>query len=157
MTTETITTISPITNKPIVTRQGPSASELEDLPKRSWKAFESYKKTSLAERQKIVRMALDLLNSRQDELAKELTEQMGRPIAYTAKEVTTAVARGEYMLKISNDALADTPGEPQEGFNRYIRKVPLGPVLVLFAWNVSAIIKVCFIESTWLTIYSIHT
>lgn len=136
MATETITTISPITNKPIVTRQGPSASELEALPKRSWAAFESYKKTSLAERQKIVRKALDLITARQDELAKEITEQMGRPIAYTAKEVTTAVARGEYMLKISDDALADTPGEPQEGFNRYIRKVPLGPVLVLFAWNV---------------------
>ncbi|GAB7343095.1 hypothetical protein MBLNU457_1174t1 [Dothideomycetes sp. NU457] len=135
MATETITTISPITNKPIVTRQGPSASELEALPKRSWTAFETYKKTTLAERQKIVRKALDLITARQDELAKEITEQMGRPIAYTAKEVTTAVARGEYMLKISDDALADTPGEPQEGFNRYIRKVPLGPVLVLFAWN----------------------
>jgi len=136
MATETITTISPITNKPIVTRQGPTDAELAELPKRSLKAFESFKKTSLSERQKIVRKALDLLNAKQDELAKELTEQMGRPIAYTAKEVTTAVARGEYMLKISGDALADTPGEAQEGFNRYVRKVPLGPVLILFAWNV---------------------
>jgi len=136
MTAETITTISPITNKPIVTRQGPTDAELAELPKRSLKAFESFKKTPLAERQKIVRKALDLLNEKQDELAKELTEQMGRPIAYTGIEITTAVKRGEYMLKISGDALADTPGEAQEGFNRYVRKVPLGPVLILFAWNV---------------------
>ena len=68
---------------------------------------------------------------------KEITEQMGRPIAYTAVEVKTAVARGEYLLKIAEDALSDTPGEPQDGFKRFVRKVPLGPVLVLFPWNVS--------------------
>jgi len=135
MAQEPITTISPITNKPIVTRLELTDSELLELPTRSAKAFESFKKTSLKERQDIVRKALQSLTKRQDELAKELTEQMGRPIAYTAKEVTTAVARGEYMLKISEDALADTPGEPQDGFQRYVRKVPLGPVLVLFAWN----------------------
>lgn len=141
MAVETITTISPTTNQPIITRHGPTDQELLDLPTKSAKAFESYRKTTLEQRQNIVRKALQLLNDRQDELAKELTQQMGRPIAYTAKEVTTAVARGEYMLKISNDALADTPGEPQQGFLRYIRKVPLGPVLILFPWNVSLSFK----------------
>lgn len=137
MATETITTISPATNSPIITRQGPSDAELLELPKRSAKAFESFRKTTLAQRQDIIRKALDLLSARQDELAKELTEQMGRPIAFGAKEITTAVARGEYMLKISGDSLADTPGEPQQGFKRFVRKVPLGPVLILFPWNVS--------------------
>jgi acyl-CoA reductase-like NAD-dependent aldehyde dehydrogenase len=61
---------------------------------------------------------------------------MGRPIAYTAKEVTTAVMRGEYLLKISDETLKDTPGEVEKGFKRYIKKVPLGPVLILFPWNV---------------------
>ncbi|TKX27659.1 aldehyde dehydrogenase-like protein 1 [Elsinoe australis] len=135
MATETITTISPATNSPIITRQGPSDAELLELPKRSAKAFESFRKTTLAQRQDIIRKALDLLSARQDELAKELTEQMGRPIAFGAKEITTAVARGEYMLKISGDSLADTPGEPQQGFKRFVRKVPLGPVLILFPWN----------------------
>ena len=64
---------------------------------------------------------------------------MGRPIAYTAKEVTTAVARGEYLLKISGECLKDTVGESEKGFKRYIRKVPVGPVLILFAWNVGAL------------------
>jgi len=132
---ETITTISPITNKPIVERKGLTDAELRELPARSAKAFDSFRRTSLKERQAIVKKALQLLSSKEDELAREITEQMGRPIAYTGKEVATAVARGEYLLKISDDSLADTPGEPQEGFNRFIRKVPLGPVLVLFAWN----------------------
>lgn len=102
----------------------------------------SFSKTSLRARQIIVKKALEILNSKQDELAKELTEQMGRPIAYTAKEIATAVKRGEYLLKISEDALNDTPGEPEAGFTRFIRKLPVGPVLILFAWNYPYLILV---------------
>jgi acyl-CoA reductase-like NAD-dependent aldehyde dehydrogenase len=137
MSVETITTISPITNKPILTRNGVSASDLELLPKVATEAFLSFRKTTLADRQAIVKKALKLLGEKQDILAKELTEQMGRPIAYTAKEITTAVKRGEYMLKISEETLKDTEGETEKGFKRFIRKVPVGPVLILFAWNVS--------------------
>jgi acyl-CoA reductase-like NAD-dependent aldehyde dehydrogenase len=137
MSVETITTISPTTNQPVCIRSGISAADLESLATVATDAFLSFRQTSLAERQAIVRKALKLLDGKQDELAKELTEQMGRPIAYTAKEVTTAVKRGDYLLKISGDALKDTDGEAEKGFKRFIRKVPVGPVLVLFAWNVS--------------------
>jgi acyl-CoA reductase-like NAD-dependent aldehyde dehydrogenase len=136
MSLEKITTISPITNKPVLTRNGLSDADLQSLPETAAAAFESYRRTPLAERQKIVKKALKLLNDRQDVLGKEITEQMGRPIAYTAKEVTTAVMRGEYLLKISDETLKDTPGEAEKGFKRYIKKVPLGPVLILFPWNV---------------------
>lgn len=136
MSLEKITTISPITNKPIVTRNGLSDADLQSLPETAATAFESYRRTPLSERQAIVKKALKLLNERQDVLGKEITEQMGRPIAYTAKEVSTAVMRGEYLLKISDETLKDTDGEPEKGFKRYIKKVPLGPVLILFPWNV---------------------
>lgn len=133
---EQLVTMSPVTNKPILTRQSISPSELSLLPGKSEQAFDVFRATSIADRQKIVAKALDLLEESKDALAKELTEQMGRPIAYTAKEVTTAVMRGRYLLKISGEALKDTEGEEELGFKRYIRKVPHGPVLVLFAWNV---------------------
>lgn len=136
MSLEKITTISPITNKPVLTRNGLSDSDLQSIPETAARAFESYRRTTLAERQKIVKEALNLLNERQDALGKELTEQMGRPIAYTPKEITTAVMRGEYLLKISEETLKDTEGEAEKGFKRYIKKVPLGPVLILFPWNV---------------------
>jgi acyl-CoA reductase-like NAD-dependent aldehyde dehydrogenase len=136
MSLEKITTISPITNKPVLTRNGLSDADLQSLPETAATAFESHRRTPLAERQKIVKKALKLLNERQDVLGKELTEQMGRPIAYTPKEVTTAVMRGEYLLKISDETLKDTEGEAEKGFKRYIKKVPLGPVLILFPWNV---------------------
>jgi acyl-CoA reductase-like NAD-dependent aldehyde dehydrogenase len=136
MSLEKITTISPITNKPVLTRNGLSDADLQSIPETAIKAFESFRRTSLADRQKIVKNALKLLNDRQDALGKEITEQMGRPIAYTPKEITTAVMRGEYLLKISDETLKDTEGEAEKGFKRYIKKVPLGPVLILFPWNV---------------------
>ena len=137
MSVESITTISPFTNKPVAIRNGISPSDLELLPAVATEAFGSWRMTKLGERQALVKKALDILKKKQDVLAKELTEQMGRPIAYTAKEVATAVTRGEYLLKISEDALKNTDGEAEKGFKRFIRKTPLGPVLILFAWNVS--------------------
>ncbi|MCJ1409279.1 hypothetical protein MMC19_003358 [Ptychographa xylographoides] len=135
-------TISPSTNKPILYRNALSPTEIALLPHKAESAFESYRRTSLKQRQQIVEKALELLDKKQDELAKELAEQMGRPISYGAKEVTTAVKRGKYLLKISEDALKDTDGEPEHGFKRYIRKVPVGPVLILFAWNYPYLILV---------------
>ena len=139
MSVETLTTISPITNKPILTRNGLTDADLQALPANATNAFDSYRRTSLVDRQHIVKKALKLLKDKQDDLAKEITEQMGRPIAYTAKEVTTAVVRGEYLLKISDEALSDTDGEAEKGFKRYIKKVPVGPVLILFPWNVGIV------------------
>jgi acyl-CoA reductase-like NAD-dependent aldehyde dehydrogenase len=139
MSVEVITTISPTTNEPILTRNGVSASELESLPETSAEAFESWRKTSLVDRQIIVRKALKALGDKKDELANELTVQMGRPIRYTGVEIATAVKRGEYLVKISEDTLKDTPGEEEKGFKRFIRKVPVGPVLIIFAWNVGTV------------------
>jgi acyl-CoA reductase-like NAD-dependent aldehyde dehydrogenase len=138
MSVEVINTISPTTHQSIFTRNGVTQGELDRLPAVATSAFETFRSTTLADRQAIVRKALKLLSDKQDELALELTVQMGRPIAYTAKEVTTAVKRAEYLLKISDEVLKDTDGEAESGFKRYIRKVPVGPVLVIFAWNVSS-------------------
>ena len=136
MSVEILKTISPNTNEAIITRNGVSQEELEQLPQTASQAFKSWRTTKLADRQIIVKKALQYLSEHQDELALELTTQMGRPIAYTAKEVATAVKRAEYLLKISEETLKDTDGEPEKGFKRFIRKVPVGPVLIIFAWNV---------------------
>ncbi|KAI4205397.1 MAG: hypothetical protein LQ350_000438 [Teloschistes chrysophthalmus] len=139
---EVITTISPSTNTPILTRNGLADADIALLPAKATQAFNSYRHTPLKQRQDIVGKALKLLNDQQDVLARELAEQMGRPIAYGTKEITTAVARGQYLLKISDEALKDTAGELEHGFKRYIRKLPVGPVLILFAWNYPYLILV---------------
>ncbi|KAK0715588.1 Aldehyde/histidinol dehydrogenase [Lasiosphaeris hirsuta] len=135
MSVEAVTTISPTTNEPILTRNGISAQDLQELPEIATTAFQAWRTTPLADRQIIIRKALKLLGEKQDDLATELTVQMGRPIAYTGKEIATAIKRAEYLLKISDEALKDTDGEAEKGFKRFIRKIPVGPVLIIFAWN----------------------
>ena len=136
MSVEKITTISPNTNEPVLERNGASQSDLELLPKVATEAFQKFRKTTLKERQEIVKKFLKSLADHENQLAEELTVQMGRPIAFTGKEITTAIKRAEYLLKLSGEVLKDTDGEPEKGFKRFIRKVPVGPVLVIFAWNV---------------------
>ncbi|KAK5551935.1 hypothetical protein LTR46_010052 [Exophiala xenobiotica] len=145
MVAEIITTISPTTNKPILTRHGLPPDEILRLGTSAQKAFKSYKQShpTLESRQKVVTKALEILSERQDALAAELTEQMGRPISYTVKEITTALKRAEYMNRIAPEVLGrDTPGDPEKGFSRYIRKEPVGVVLVIFAWNYPYLILV---------------
>lgn len=143
MSVEVINTISPTTGETVITRNGVSSADLDLLPKVATEAFHSFRKTTLKERQEIVKKFLKGLADREAELAEELTVQMGRPIAFTGKEITTAVKRGEYLLKVSGEALQDTDGEAEKGFKRFIRKVPVGPVLVIFAWNVSLSLCSC--------------
>lgn len=137
MSVEVLTTISPTTNEPILTRNGVSEADLSAIPQTATEAFQSWRKTPLADRQAVVKKFVKLLAEKKDELAEEITVQMGRPISYTGVEVTTAIKRAEFLLKVSDEMLQDTDGEAEKGFKRFIRKEPVGPVLVLFAWNVS--------------------
>ncbi|GAD91758.1 aldehyde dehydrogenase family protein, putative [Paecilomyces variotii No. 5] len=139
MSVETITTISPATNAPVVTRPGVTDEELSRLPELGQAAFRSFSEsTTLEQRQQIVARTLDILTKKQDVLAREITEQMGRPIAYTGKEIATAIKRGQLLIKTSNSVLGEegiVQGEPEKGFRRFIKRQPVGVVLIIFPWN----------------------
>jgi acyl-CoA reductase-like NAD-dependent aldehyde dehydrogenase len=140
MALETLTTISPITNAPVLTRPGISSEELALLPKTAQAAFNSFSQsTTLEQRQQIVARALGILAKNKDALGRELTEQIGRPISYTGVEITTAVKRGEFLNRTSSSVLGEegiVDGEAEKGFKRYIKRQPVGVVLIIFAWNV---------------------
>ncbi|KAI1914525.1 hypothetical protein LOZ53_004170 [Ophidiomyces ophidiicola] len=144
MSSETLTTISPTTNAPVVTRAGIAESDLLALPKTAQAAFRTFSQsTTLAQRQEIVAKALALLVKKKDVLARELTEQMGRPIAYTGAEITTAVKRGEYLNRVAGEVLGDKiDADSETGFRRYLKREPVGVVLVIFAWNYPYLILV---------------
>ncbi|KAK2763271.1 hypothetical protein FQN54_009907 [Arachnomyces sp. PD_36] len=146
MSLETLTTISPSTNAPVLTRPSVTQDELSALSGTAQAAFRSFStSTTLAQRQEIVAHALNILGKKKDELARELTEQMGRPIAYTGVEITTAIKRGEYLNKISPSVLGEegvVDGEAEKGFRRFIKREAVGVVLVLFAWNYPYLILV---------------
>lgn len=77
-----IRTINPATHEVIFDQPGTSLEDASKIAKASKAAFESYRKLGLGERKDIVKRALAILATKYDELAKELTMQMGRPIRY---------------------------------------------------------------------------
>lgn len=138
-TTEQVT-LSPSTGKPVVTRPLPqSTHELDSVIEASHAAHLSWRKVPLADRKAIVAQAVSHLVSRAPELAREITEQMGRPVQYTKSEISTFEDRANWLIAHADQALADEnvdEGRP-EGFKRVIRRQALGVCFLVGAWNVS--------------------
>lgn len=136
MSANYIRTISPSTQEVLFERQGTTFDEVVHIAKTSHNAFQSYKKFSLAERKSIINKALDLIDEQKETLAAELTAQMGRPIAFAAKEITTMRKRANYLVSIADKSLEPILGTPEDGFRRFVKKEPLGVAFIAFAWNV---------------------
>lgn len=133
----TIKTISPSTNKVVCERPETSLAEARDISRRSEAAFQTFRKLPFAQRRAIVERGLAGIQDRKFELGRELAEHMGRPIAASHKEIETMQKRADYLLDTAEEALASLPGQPEKGFRREIKKIPVGPTLIVFAWNVS--------------------
>ena len=119
----------------VVERSETTSAELDEIFANSLTAFKDYSKTTtIQERIGIASKFLDLLTEHIDELSKEITLQMGRPLRYTPIEIKTAVMRGRYMLKMAEDALANVPGDQSDPkIDRFLKKVPLGPCYIIGA------------------------
>ena len=60
---------------------------------------------------------------------------MGRPVSQSPGEVRGFEERARYMVSIAPQALAQIEAGPKDDFRRFIRREPLGVVLVVAAWN----------------------
>ncbi len=71
-----------------------------------------------------------------DEIALELTKMMGRPIRYTPFEIKGGFKeRALRMISLAEEALSDIHPAEIDGFKRFVKKEPIGTVLVLLPWN----------------------
>jgi len=86
-------------------------------------------------REEILMEATRLLLEQADDIAAEITREMGRPIRYSSGEVAGFAQRATTMIALSNTALADIKLGSEDGIRRFIRREPLGVVLGLCAWN----------------------
>ena len=128
--------ISPIDGSVYAGRSAASAREIEQTLQQAVEAQPAWSETSIADRAAVCRKAVQYLVDRADEIGTELSWQMGRPLRYTPFEIRKGFQeRAHYMIDIAEAALADLPADEMPGFRRYIRRVPLGLVLVLAPWN----------------------
>jgi acyl-CoA reductase-like NAD-dependent aldehyde dehydrogenase len=129
-------TITPIDGSIYAERELASPRQIESALAKAETAQQAWKPAPVAERAAVCRRMLDWLLERADQIGEELTWQIGRPIAYSPNEIRRGFQeRVNYMAGIAERELADIALEPKENFQRFIRREPLGVVLVLAPWN----------------------
>jgi acyl-CoA reductase-like NAD-dependent aldehyde dehydrogenase len=127
--------ISPVDGSVYVERETASAEQIQQTLRAAVEAQKQWKNTPIAQRQALCNKAVDAFLARKEEIAEELTWQMGRPICQAPGEVGGFEERARHMIKIADTALADVKPEAKDGFTRYIKREPLGVVFVIAPWN----------------------
>jgi acyl-CoA reductase-like NAD-dependent aldehyde dehydrogenase len=129
-------TISPIDGSIYAERRLAAPREIENALAKAATSQAEWKRVPVAERAAVCKRMLDWLLERAGEIGEELTRQIGRPIAYSSNEIRRGFQeRVNYMAGAAERELADIKIEPKENFQRFIRREPVGVVLVLAPWN----------------------
>jgi acyl-CoA reductase-like NAD-dependent aldehyde dehydrogenase len=133
--TETLKTISPIDGRIYVERPLQTAAGIDHALDSAQRAQPGWGSVPLAARCEILGKAVDAFVAKSGDIAAEITWQMGRPISHTPGEVRGFEERARHMLSIAAQALAPVTPAPKTGFQRQIKRVPIGIVAVVAPWN----------------------
>jgi acyl-CoA reductase-like NAD-dependent aldehyde dehydrogenase len=132
---DTQKTLSPVDGRIYVERPLESAAGIDRTLAAAERAQRAWAATPLAARCEVLGRAVDAFVAHASEIAAEITWQMGRPICHTPGEVRGFEERARYMLGIAPEALAAVRPADKTGFERQIKRVPLGVVAVVAPWN----------------------
>lgn len=129
-------TVSPVDGSVYATRALASDAQIDAVLDAAVDAQRQWRRVDLGDRVDTCLRMVTWMIDRADEIAEELAWQMGRPVAHGPFEIRRGFQeRAGHMMAIAADALADLTIEPRPGFERFIRREPLGVVLVLAPWN----------------------
>jgi acyl-CoA reductase-like NAD-dependent aldehyde dehydrogenase len=130
-----ITCISPIDGSEVARLKTVPPAEIEAAVAAARAAQAEWKRVPIAARAAILTRFVDAMLAMKDEIGPEITRSMGRPIRYAAGELNGFAERARHMIAIAESALAPVRPEAKAGFTRYIRRDPVGLVLVIAPWN----------------------
>jgi acyl-CoA reductase-like NAD-dependent aldehyde dehydrogenase len=133
--TDTLKTISPVDGRLYVERTLETAAGIDRALDTAERAQRAWAPLPLAARCEILARAVDAFVAKASDIAAEITWQMGRPLRHSPGEIRGFEERARHMLKVAPEALAAVqPGE-KAGFQRRIKRVPLGVIVVVAPWN----------------------
>ncbi|MCU0339840.1 MAG: aldehyde dehydrogenase family protein [Spirosomaceae bacterium] len=133
---KTFQVVSPIDGSVYLTREYATPTHIESLLSNAQKAQKTWAQVPLDEKAAICRRAVAYFLQHADAIGEELTWQMGRPIVYTPNEIRRGFQeRAHYMIEVAPEALADVHVSEKAGFQRFVRRTPLGTVFVVAPWN----------------------
>jgi succinate-semialdehyde dehydrogenase/glutarate-semialdehyde dehydrogenase len=133
-----IQTINPATGAVLKTFDPLSAEEIDAKLARAAATFATYRRTTFAERARLMQGAADLLDAELDDIAVTMTTEMGKTLASARAEAAKCAKGLRFYAEHAEAFLADEPlADPSAvGASRaYARYQPIGPVLAVMPWN----------------------
>ena len=129
-----IATINPATNEVVKTFTALTEAQVDDKIDKAARTFQSYRKTSFADRARWMRKAGDILDAEKDALGRLMTLEMGKTLASAIAEAEKCAGAcryyAEHAAKFIEDEVIETSAAKS-----YIHYQPLGIVLVVMPWN----------------------
>ena len=130
------TIYSPIDGSVVAERPLADDAHVERVLSRAASAQREWQTTPLQQRLAMCERMVSWLEANVAEIAHEITLQMGRPIRYTPNEILRgAQERARHMMSIAADNLGDISVPQMDGFTKFIRREPVGTVLIVAPWN----------------------
>ena len=128
--------VSPVDGSTLASRELATPSQIEAVLKRAADSQKIWRTTPIAERAAVIERMVKMMERDALEIATELTWQMGRPVRYTPNEILRGFQeRARYMSSIAASNLSDIATPQVDGSTKWIRREPLGTVLVVAPWN----------------------
>ncbi|MEN9552685.1 MAG: hypothetical protein RLY24_280 [Actinomycetota bacterium] len=130
------TIYSPIDGSVVAERELADDAHVEHVLARASSAQHMWRSTPLDQRIALCERMVQWLETNVADIAHEITVQMGRPIRYTPNEILRgAQERARHMMSIAPDNLGDIAVPQMDGFTKFIRREPVGTVLIVAPWN----------------------
>ena len=126
--------INPATNELLDSYAQPTDAEMMAAVDQSYLTFLEWRKTSVSERTAALRRTAELLDERQEELARLITLEMGKAIAEARGEIAKCAWLCRYYADNAENFLAPERVET-EAVLSYLRFDPIGIVLAIMPWN----------------------
>ena len=129
-----IASINPTSGETLKTFAALASRQIEDRLTKADSAFESYRRTSLAERANWLNEAGNLLEREKTQLARIMTLEMGKLLRGAEDEITKCVKGCRYYAENGQRFLVEQE-IPTEAARNYVRYEPMGPILAIMPWN----------------------
>src|SRR5687768_16752161 len=131
-----ITTTNPATGELIRSFPELSSEEIQSRIARGRKAFESWRRTSVADRAVIVRRAGDIMDTERDAFGRLMTLEMGKPLTAAIEEAAKCATACRFYADHAEQFLAPEPVTgPGLSGRDYVAYQPIGVVLAVMPWN----------------------
>ena len=132
--------INPSTGIAYATAQLSNAEDVDVACSAAARAFEEWKETTPAERQRALLKIADALESRADEIVAIESENTGKPIGLTtSSEAPTMVDSIRFFAGAARNLEGKSAGEYMRGMTSFIRREPIGVCAAITPWNVPMI------------------